>query len=90
MKMTENDYIAEYVKEKMPEIIHTFDFTMWKMMRSFKNFAEKISKIFKKGEDEDDQECGHRPDVCGEGSEDEEGEDTYSEWSGWNSETDET
>ena len=39
MKMSENDYIAEYVKEKMPEITHTFDFAMWKMMRSFKNFA---------------------------------------------------
>ena len=67
MKMSENDYIAEYVKEKMPEITHTFDFAMWKMMRSFKNFAEKISEIFKKGEDEDDQECGYRSDVCERG-----------------------
>lgn len=82
--MSENDYIAEYVKEKMPEITHTFDFAMWKFVRSLKNFAEKISKVFKKGDDEDDQECGYRPDVC-EGEEGD--EDTYSEWSGWNDET---
>ena len=86
MKMSENDYIAEYIKEKMPEITHTLDFAMWKFGRTLKNFAEGISKIFKKGDDEDDKERGHRSDVCGEG---EEGEDTYSEWSGWNSETDE-
>lgn len=79
MKMTENDYIAEYVKEKMPEITHTFDFAMWKWIKITKNFAKKISKIFKKGDNEDDQECGYRSDVCGE-----EGEDTDS---GGNDET---
>lgn len=85
--MTENDYIAEYVKEKMPEITHTFDFAMWKFVRHLKNIAEAFSKVFKKG-DEDDQECGYRSDVC-EGEDGEGEEDTYSEWSGWNSETDE-
>lgn len=86
MKMTENDYIAEYVKEKMPEITHTLDFAMWKFGRTLKNFAEGISKIFKKGDkDEDDQECGHRSDVCGE--EGDKGEDTYSECDGRNDET---
>ena len=91
--MSENDYIAEYVKEKRPEIIHTLDFHFWKFGRVIKNVGDTIAKVFKKdkeeGEDEDDKKCGHRPDVCGEGGEDGE-EDTYSEWSGWNSETDET
>lgn len=93
MKMTENDYIAEYVKEKRPEIIHTLDFHFWKFGRVIKNVGDAIKAILihdKEGGDEDDQECGYRPDVCREGSEDEEGEDTYSEWSGRNSETDET
>ena len=31
--MNENDYIAEYVKEKRPEILTSFDFIGWKMAR---------------------------------------------------------
>lgn len=88
--MTENDYIAEYIKEKRPEIISTFSFHLWKLGRVMKNIGNNIKAVLshdKEGGDEDDQECGYRSDVC-DGEEGE--EDTYSEWSGWNSETDET
>lgn len=30
MKKTENDYIAEYVKQKHPEILQSLDFLCWK------------------------------------------------------------
>ena len=29
--MSENDIIAEYVKEQFPELLHTFNFAMWRM-----------------------------------------------------------
>ena len=32
--MTENDYIAEYIKEKRPEIISSLDFIFWKIAKS--------------------------------------------------------
>ena len=67
--MTDNDYIAEYVKEKRPEIIETFSFHFWKFGRVMKNAGDAIVRAFKKdkeGGDEDDQECGYRSDVCGE------------------------
>jgi hypothetical protein len=32
--MTENDYIAEYIKEKRPEIISSLDFIFWKIGKS--------------------------------------------------------
>ena len=31
--MNENDYIAEYVKERHPEIVESFDFAMWKLVK---------------------------------------------------------
>ena len=31
--MNENDYIAEYVKEMHPEILRSFDFALWKMVK---------------------------------------------------------
>lgn len=31
--MSENDYIAEYVKENHPEILESLDFALWKMTR---------------------------------------------------------
>lgn len=40
--MTENDYIAEYVKENRPEIIETMDFFFWKLGRSL---AEVITVV---------------------------------------------
>ena len=35
--MSENDYIAEYIKEKRPEIIHTIDFFIWKFAKACAN-----------------------------------------------------
>ncbi len=32
--MTENDYIAEYVKERCPELLNTVDFNLWKLRRA--------------------------------------------------------
>jgi hypothetical protein len=29
--MTDNDYIAEYVKERCPELLDTVDFNLWKL-----------------------------------------------------------
>lgn len=43
--MTENDYIAEYVKEKRPEILG-FDFAIWKTSKIVKNFVDNFSKAF--------------------------------------------
>ncbi len=45
--MTENDYIAEYVKERCPEIIQTVDFSFWKLGRSISEFGEELVKSFK-------------------------------------------
>lgn len=32
--MTENDYIAEYVKERCPELLDTVDFSLWKLRKA--------------------------------------------------------
>ena len=44
--MSENDYIAEYVKEKRPEIIQTSDFIFWKIGRILNNFMDVATKAF--------------------------------------------
>ena len=57
--MTENDYIAEYVREKHPSILG-FDFCMWltlkKLSNSINAFADAIHNLSvsdtKKGEDD--------------------------------------
>ena len=70
--MTENDYIAEYVKEKRPEIIGTVDFITWKLgrlladsmnelCRGLKNACKNLSsddikKIIEEGNDEEEKE----------------------------------
>ena len=41
--MSENDYIAEYIKEKYPALIG-FDYTMWKLGRQYAEFVEGIAK----------------------------------------------
>ena len=45
--MTENDYIAEYVKERRPEITTSLDFVGWKMARIFQNAVKDIANAFK-------------------------------------------
>lgn len=39
--MTNNDYIAEYVKEKYPNILG-FDFQAWKMIKTFSNAINSV------------------------------------------------
>lgn len=41
--MSDNDYIAEYIKEKYPQLLG-FDFAMWKFGR---RFAESLIDICK-------------------------------------------
>ena len=43
--MTENDYIAEYIKEKYPTLLG-FDFTLWKMGKIPVNGGRKIVEVF--------------------------------------------
>lgn len=43
--MSENDYIAEYVKEKMPSIIETADFQLWKVCRVIGNFCNIVKDV---------------------------------------------
>lgn len=56
--MTENDYIAEYIKEKRPELIKSFDYLIWKMGKILENFAEDVTDalctVFTSEEDNDD------------------------------------
>lgn len=44
--MSENDYIAEYIKEKYPEFIDTFDFSCWKLVKVFGEMFEAIKNGF--------------------------------------------
>lgn len=44
--MSENDYIAEYIKEKRPELIRSFDFVFWKMSRITADAVKKIIDTF--------------------------------------------
>lgn len=51
MKKTENDYIAEYVKQKHPGIIQSFDFLCWKtahvLSDAVKTLTDAIVGMFK-------------------------------------------
>lgn len=44
--MSENDFIAEYVKEKRPEILG-LDYYFWKMSKIVLNFAEDVAQAIK-------------------------------------------
>ena len=54
--MSENDYIAEYIKENRPEIVHSIDFYCWKIKRVFEEVANGIKGAIKKGYKAGDQE----------------------------------
>lgn len=43
--MTENDYIAEYIKEEYPNLLGV-DFALWKMGRIAVDIGRKIVKAF--------------------------------------------
>lgn len=49
--MTENDYIAEYVKERHPGILG-FDFAMWRLGRKIVEIGEDIAAMFSSDEQE--------------------------------------
>lgn len=71
---TNNDYLAEYVREKRPEIEESLGFTLWKMIavlreaisgltKSMKKVAEQESKLFI--DDSCDEECDEEcPEDC--------------------------
>ena len=79
--MSENDYIAEYITEKRPEIISSFDFFMWKMAKIIAGTVKSVVDAFsgidlssvdlsalqQAEEDEDDEE--ETPDVAAGGEE---------------------
>lgn len=43
--MSENDYVAEYVKEKYPKLLG-MDYTVWKMGRLLRDSLGKIADTF--------------------------------------------
>lgn len=45
--MTENDYIAEYIKDKYPSLLG-IDYTMWKFVKQLGNVAHDIVKTFER------------------------------------------
>lgn len=55
--MTDNDYIAEYVKERKPEVIRTREFFEWKVARYAANAAREISDLFAQFMNEDSKEA---------------------------------
>ena len=64
--MTENDYIAEYVKERHPGIL-SIDYATWRLARAVSEFgvhmreaisrlsAEELQRIVEQEEDEEDE-----------------------------------
>ena len=56
-RMTENDYIAEYVKEKYSSILGV-DFAIWKGVKMARTFINGLVDVFSnldiKGEDKED------------------------------------
>ena len=65
--MTENDYIAEYVKERCPELLNTMDFSLWRFRKASEEamdvLCDRLSNISKawgklgaaESEEEDDK-----------------------------------
>lgn len=58
--MTENDYIAEYIKEKRPEIISSLDFVFWKIGKSVEvaisGIASGLKNVFISEKEEQDND----------------------------------
>lgn len=48
MKMRENDIIAEYVKEKYPELLITPEFTFYKLGCALRNVASSFVEAVKR------------------------------------------
>ena len=47
--MTENDYIAEYIKERHSDILG-MNFAMWKLQRQLLDTAQNIVRVFQSDE----------------------------------------
>ncbi len=45
--MTENDYIAEYVKERCPELLNTMDYNLWKLGKAVSGAVQTLVEGFK-------------------------------------------
>lgn len=43
--MTENDYIAEYIKEKFPQLLG-FDYALWRSSRVAREYVQRLASIF--------------------------------------------
>lgn len=43
--MTENDYIAAYIKEKFPQLLG-FDYALWRSSRVAREYAQRLVSIF--------------------------------------------
>jgi len=48
MSKTNNDYLAEYVREKRPEIERSFDYIMWKIGRTLVDAVHSLTEQLKK------------------------------------------
>lgn len=44
--MNDDKMIADYIKERMPEILNTYDFAIYKFSRSITNFVNGFVKTF--------------------------------------------
>ncbi|QHJ73812.1 hypothetical protein [Butyrivibrio virus Ceridwen] len=47
MGKTENDYIAEYVKERCPEVIQTIDYSLWRLGKGVSEAVQTLVDGFK-------------------------------------------
>lgn len=66
--MTENDYIAEYVREEHPGILG-FDYAVWRLFRAIREFGVSMKEVISRMSSEDLQR------MMEEEQEDEESED---------------
>lgn len=54
--MSENDYIAEYIKEKYPRLLGV-EFAIWKCGRAIQTMAQDIIEVFKNMTPEEREEA---------------------------------
>ena len=45
--MNENDIIAEYIKEKYPELLNTTDFALYKFYCACRKVVDELKKTFR-------------------------------------------
>lgn len=50
--MTENDYIAEYVKERCPSVLGA-DYAVWRLGRGLVEFANTVREVIRNTSSED-------------------------------------